>query len=109
MVLSAKREYERADWYLRLVRKRHIRNLVAHLGLLQNAIMMQNEQRINTYLRQLAGSFRVWEIEHYFAERAKGYLYIHETLVPIKDRIILPYLAGFIEEQSQIMGNGANK
>jgi tetratricopeptide (TPR) repeat protein len=107
MALSVKKEHKRADWYLRLVRKSHARNLIIDLGLLQNAIKIQDAERISTYLRQLTSVFRLDEITHFFVEHAKGYHYIYETLVPIEDKIILPYLADFFKEEAQRMGNGA--
>lgn len=107
MALSAKNEYERADWYLRLARKSYTRNLVIYLGLLQNAIKMQDVDRINTYLLQINSLFRFDEIKHFFTEHAKGYNYIGNTLVPIEDSIILPYLVDFVKEKARRLGNGA--
>jgi tetratricopeptide (TPR) repeat protein len=107
MALSAKNEYKRADWYLRLAKKSHPQNLAIVLGLLQNAIKMQDVDRINAYLLQLIDLFRMDEITYFFTEHAKGYHYINGTMVPIEDSIILPYLAAFVKKKAQNLGNGS--
>ena len=100
MALSAKGFHERAEWFLQATRKRNPENLIVYLALLQNAIEMQDINRINNYLFQTTKRFRFNEIKYFFVEHAKGYNYINGTLVPIQDRIILPYLADFIKESA---------
>ncbi len=109
MALSAKGAYEHADWYLRLARKRYPNNLVIYFGLLQNAIEMQDTNRINNYLFETTNEFRLSKIKHFFTEHAKGYNYIDETLVPIEDQIILPYLADFLKESALKLGDSVIK
>jgi tetratricopeptide (TPR) repeat protein len=100
MSLSTTNAYAEADRYLRQARKIDPKNLIIHLGLLQNAIVMQDSGRINQYLYNISKLFRMREITYFFSEHAKGYHLIYDTLAPIHDQIILPYLAVFIKEQA---------
>ncbi|MFC1877953.1 tetratricopeptide repeat protein [Thermodesulfobacteriota bacterium] len=109
MALSAKGFHERAEWFLQTARIRNPENLVIYLALLQNAIEMQDINRINNYMFQTTELFRMNEIKLFFIEHAKGYNYINEALVPVEDQIILPYLVDFIKERALKLGASVTK
>jgi Tfp pilus assembly protein PilF len=101
MTLSAEGAYQRADWYLKRARKRYPDNLIVHLALLQNAIAMKDAVRIDDYLFQITNRFRINNIKQFFIEHAEGRNYIDGTLVPVEDRIVIPYLTDYLERSAQ--------
>ncbi len=103
MALSSTGAYERAEQYLQKAQIISPKNLVVYLGLLENAVKMQDSHRIDRYLFDITNLFRINQIEYFFSEHARGYHYIKATLVPVEDRIVLPYLADYLKKQAEKM------
>ncbi|MCG6910930.1 MAG: tetratricopeptide repeat protein [Deltaproteobacteria bacterium] len=100
MVLSATGRQERADQYLQRAGKRDPKNIVIYLGLLQNAVKMQDRVKTDRYLHQLTAVFTIDQIERFFNAYEKGYRYIDGRLVPLSGRTIFPRLAAYLKEQA---------
>lgn len=99
MVLSSKGFYQRSEWYLKRALRHYPHNLIIHLGLLQNALAMEDYQRANQYMDGIAEKFSMADLTAYAVARKRGHLYISATLVPIEDAIVLPPLVGYLKDQ----------
>lgn len=103
MVLSADGALERGAWYLKRAEERSPHNLAIHLSLLQNAIVMQDEQKSSRYLSNIGRLYSIKHIETFFSEYSRGYHYIGTTLVSVDDGIVFPYLSNYFKGQAQIL------
>jgi len=99
IALSSKGYYLRSEWFLKKALQRYPRNLIIHLGLLQNALAMEDIHRANRYMAGIAGKFRMQDINSYLDMRSQGHVYIHATLVPIDDTVVIPSLVGFLKDE----------
>ena len=64
MVLSSKGFYQRSEWYLKRALRHYPHNLIIHLGLLQNALAMEDYQRANQYMDGIAEKFSMDDLKH---------------------------------------------
>ncbi len=103
VALSSKGLYERAERFLQTARIRHPKNLVVYLALLQNALKMQDTERVNRYLSAVTSLFTIETLKQYLAERARGYHYIDETLVLLDDHVIFPPLVDFLNQKAETL------
>jgi len=74
--------------------------LIVHLGLLQNALAMEDHQRAHSYLSGIAGKFSIDDINRYLTARNRGHVYVNATLVPIDDTIVTPPLIDYLKKQA---------
>jgi tetratricopeptide (TPR) repeat protein len=99
MVMSSKGFYRRSEWFLKRAEKRYPHNLIIHLGLLQNALAMEDHQRANHYMSGIAGRFSMDDLKRYLAARNGGHLYVNATLVPIDDAMVISSLHGYLKKK----------
>jgi Tfp pilus assembly protein PilF len=100
MLLSSKGFYQRSEWFLKRAVQRYPNNLIGHLGLLQNALAMEDHQRANSYMSGIAGKFSIDDIKRYLAARNWGHVYVNATLVPIDDTMVTPPLIDYLKKQA---------
>ena len=104
MALSTKGHYERAEILLKKAKNRYPDNLAIHLALLQNALGIQDEIRIDRSLSQISKRFKMTDIEQYLADRAQGWHYINHTLVPVSDAMVIPSLVRYLTVKAENLG-----
>ena len=109
MTLSSKRFYERAEYYLQSAIQQYPDNLIVHLALLQNALSMKDTDLVDGYLSEITIRFKLSNIEQYLADRAKGYCYIDETLVPVNDGMVITSLVGFLSKMAGGLGTSSSE
>jgi len=105
MALSATGEYWHAERYLLRARKKSPLHLNIALGLLQNAIFMQNPQRISRYSSLITNGFKLVQLKSFFAQRTRGYQLIDGMLIDLKDDLIRLHLAENLEETAHQLGS----
>jgi tetratricopeptide (TPR) repeat protein len=101
MALSAAGHYKHGAWFLKRAGERSPRNLIVHLGKLQNAIMMQNSPRTKKYLYRIGSLFTLQEIQRFFDLYAQGHHFIDGTLVLIDDCLILPPIVDYFQDKAE--------
>jgi len=97
MALNAQGAFQRADWYLNLAKDNAPRNHVIHFCLLQNAIAMHDDKRIDKYLSDLSDLYSMPQLIAFLKESVRGIHFIREMFVPIDDTVILPYMNQYWE------------
>ena len=95
MALSAQGDFQRADWYLNLAKDKAPRSHVIHFGLLQNAIAMHDDMRIDKYLSDLSGLYSMPQLIDFLNESVRGNHFINDMFVPIDETVILPYMSKY--------------
>ena len=98
MALSANGDHNRAETLLKKALDQYPDNLVTHLASLQHALKTQDESRIDQSLYQITNRFKLRDIEQYLTDRARGWHYVNDTLVPVDDTIIIPPLMEYLKQ-----------
>jgi tetratricopeptide (TPR) repeat protein len=101
MALSTDGYHERAETFLKKALDQYPDNLVIHLVLLQHSLKIQDEIRINQYLAQITKRFKLSDIEQYLADRARGWHFVNDTLVPVDDAMVIPTLVRYLKLKAE--------
>ena len=110
MAMSAAGAYEHSAWFLKRAGEQSPGNLVIHLSKLQNALQMQDDERIRLHLLQIASLFSIEDIQRTLNEQAQGHLYIEETLVALDGCKIQPLLVDYFRNKADqwVLDSGVN-
>ena len=110
MALSSEGYHERSATLLEDVKSRYPDNLVVYLALLQHSLVIEDTTRTNQYLSQITKRFKLSDIEQYLADRARGWHYVNDTLVPVEDAMVIPPLVRYLKQKAgDLHINPANK
>ena len=100
MALSSEGYHERSAALLEDAINRYPDNLVVYLALLQHFLMIEDTTRINQCLSQITNRFKLSDIEQYLMDRAGGWHYVNDTLVPVEDAMVIPPLVRYLKQKA---------
>ncbi|RLB98343.1 MAG: hypothetical protein DRH90_22030 [Deltaproteobacteria bacterium] len=100
MALSSEDYHERSAALLEDAVNRYPDNLVVYLALLQHSLMIEDKIRANQYMSQITSRFKLSDIEQYLADRARGWRYVNDTLVPVEDAMVIPPLVRYLKQKA---------
>ena len=101
MALSSKGYHEGSAALLDDAKNRYPDNLVVYLALLQHFLMIEDTTRINQCLSQITNRFKLSDIEQYLMDRAGGWHYVNDTLVPVEDAMVIPPLVRYLKQKAE--------